>query len=152
MGDDEISTEDFMKAQAQAVVKELAEAQENEYGYPEAPVKDSVFRFFRQLLGLTDSSKVANLSKDELGRLRLSVRAYQDVAAYAGAEGLVEVSKYLMKKGEIILSTSLGYKGFLPQLFVTQIKKDQKVEPKVEKKSWFGKDNSGEQRGGEVGG
>ena len=50
MAEEEVSTEEFMEAQASAVVSKLAEAQEDGYGYPEAPVKDSVFRFFRELL------------------------------------------------------------------------------------------------------
>jgi len=149
MAEEEVSTEEFMEAQASAVVSKLAEAQDG-YGYPEAPVKDSVFRFFRELLARKDSSKVANLTREELGKLRLTVRAYQDIANYADAEGLDQVATYLKSKGEIMLSTSLGYKGFLPQLFVTQIKKDQKIEPKVEKKGWFSKDNTSEQRGGDV--
>lgn len=126
-------------------MEELAEEMEKlggdgkEYGYPKAPPKESIFRFFRHILGLTDSSKVGNLDKDELGNLKLSVRDYLDIANYAEAENLDQVTAYLRSKAETVLSTSMSKKGFLSQLFVTQIKKEQKLSKPEVKKSLFGK-------------
>ena len=44
-----------------------------------------------------------------------------------------------MGKAEIITATSMSRKGFWPQLFVTQIKKEHKVTPKETKTGWFNK-------------
>jgi hypothetical protein len=97
------------------------------YGYPTPPTKDSIFKFFRDILGLEDSSKAGNLESNEMGQLKLTVRHYQDLANFAKYRNLDIVNAYLKGKSEIILSTSLSRKGFLPQLFVTQIKKEQKM-------------------------
>lgn len=104
-------------------------------GFPKPFDKDTVFKFFRHIIDMDDSSKIGNIDpKTELGMLKLTVRGYQDIANFAGVEKLDEVSKYCRDKSEIILATSLSKKGFLAQLFVTQIKKEQKIKkPKVEK-------------------
>lgn len=107
-------------------------------GYPEPISKDSIFRFFREILQSNDSRKTGNLLESELGRSKLGVRHYFEIAAYAEAEGLSLVSQYLADKAEIILSTSMSRKGFLAKLFVTQIKQEKKIkEPTPEKKKWF---------------
>ena len=111
------------------------------YGSPSTPSKDSIFKFFREILHIKDSSKVGNLDKRELGYLPNSVRDYQDIAAYAAAEGLDKVSDYLKNKAEIVLATSSSKKGFLPQLFVTNIKKEKKIteDSKPKEQGWLGK-------------
>ena len=116
-----------------------------DYGYPKSPTKDSVFKFFRDILDLNDSSKAANLDEHELGKLKLAVRHYQDLANYAEMEGIDTLRDYFIRKSEIILSTSLSRKGFLAQLFVTQIKREQKIKkPSEQKKNWYGKKIEGE--------
>ena len=108
--------------------------EEEDKDYPKAPDKDNVFKFFRYILDLKDSSKVGNLTDEELGRMKLSVRGYQDIANYAEAEKLHRVNTYMMKKGEIVLATSLSRKALLAQLFVTQIKKEQKIgKPEIKR-------------------
>ena len=108
-------------------------------GYPTPPSKDSIFKFFREILQSKDSRKTGNLKEAELGQARLGVRHYLQVAQFAESEGLSDVSDYLKKEAEIVLSTSLSRKGFLPQIFVTQIKKEQKLkEPVPQKKGLFG--------------
>lgn len=111
-----------------------------QYGYPSPPSKDSIFKFFREILKLDDSRKVANLKEREIGTLRLPSRSYLDIASYADTEGLEKVSEYLVRKSEIISATSMGREGFLSKLFVTQIKKEQKVKSSGEviKKGLFG--------------
>lgn len=117
----------------------------SEYGSPAPISKDTVFKFFNEILKSKDSTKVGNLSMVELGSLRLSVRSYQEIAAYAEARGLEKVNKYLLQKAEIIARTSMSKKGFWPQLFVTQIKKEQKVkDDKIEKGGLFGPKKKGD--------
>jgi len=118
--------------------------------YPTGPSKDSIFKFFREILERADSSKAANVDKYELGYLPLPVRAYQSIAHYCEMRGLGLWQRWAMGKGEIILATSLSKKGFLPQLFVTQIKREQKgPSSRVVEKGFFGKkkviDDGGEQ-------
>lgn len=111
------------------------------YGSPEPEKKDSLFQFFRELLYLKESKKVGNLDKPELGLPDVSVRNAFDIAVFAQSQGLGKVADYFEAKAGITLDTSLTKKGFLPQLFVTQIKKDQKISssPTIEKKGIFGK-------------
>ena len=99
--------------------------------------KDTVFKFFREILVSKDSTKVANLDNRELGQLDLSVRSYLEIAKYLEAEGLDKVQKYMEDKAEIIARTSMSKKGFWSQLFVTQIKKEQKLKESEPKKKWL---------------
>lgn len=120
-------------------LKQLESSSSSEgYGSPKQPDKDSVFKFFREILYLKDSKKVGNLKKEELGLTRLGIRHYLDIANYAEHQGLAGFSDYLRAKSEIIAATSMSKDGFLSKLFVTQIKKEQKSEKQPEKKkSWF---------------
>lgn len=109
------------------------------YGSPEIEKKENVFKFFKEILLLPDTTRIGNLGNTELGVTRLGVRHYKELGIYAEAEGLDLVADYLYAKAENVTSTSMSKKGFWPKLFVTQIKKEQKVIPKETKKGWFGK-------------
>jgi len=110
-----------------------------DYGSPEPKNKDSLFKFFREILSQQDTTRIGNLSKSELGLTRLGVRPYQELSLYAEAEGLDLVSDYLSNKADIVSSTSMSKQGFWSKLFVTQIKQEKKESPKTEKKGWFSK-------------
>lgn len=105
------------------------------YGSPAPEKKDTIFKFFREILHTKDSKKVGNLTDVEINNMRI----YLNLANYGDVEGLNRVSNYLRGKAEIIAATSMGRKGFLAQLFVTQIKKEQKIQRPLteEKKKWF---------------
>jgi len=107
------------------------------YGSPAPISKETLFKFFKEILESDDSTKVANLSKQELGNLRLSIRAYKELALYAEAEGWNKVADYFDEKAEIIASTSMGKDGFFSKILVTQIKKEQKEKESKEKKKGF---------------
>lgn len=108
-------------------------------GFAKPSMKDGIYKFFRELLHTKDSKKIGNLREEEIGKVRMGVRHYLDLALYAEAENLNKVGDYLRAKGENILATSMSRKGFLSQLFVTQIKRDQKVIPQQpQKKGLFG--------------
>ena len=113
---------------------------DGEYGYPKAPEKDNLYKFFREVLSSKKSHKVANFREEEMGKMKLPVRSYMEIAAYARAEKLDIVAKYLDEKAEILAATSMGRKGFWASLLVTQIKKEQKVPIGMPgKKNWLGK-------------
>lgn len=132
MGSDE---EEMQKIEEE--IKRLEESS-SDYGSPTQEKKDTILKFFREILYLKDNTKVGNLSQTEIGTTRVPLRSYQQIALYAEAEGLDKVATYLRGKGDIIPATSMSLKGFLAQLFVTQIKKEQKLkEPEKQKKGWF---------------
>lgn len=144
--------EEYTPEELAELEKELLQLQKENpyYGYPEPLDKETIFKFFRELLNLKDTSKTGNLSEGELGVTRLSVRSYQELGLYADAEGLSDVADYFKKKGEIVLATSSSRKGFLSSLFVTQIKKEQKITQPSIKRTWWGgsKQVGGEGEGG----
>ena len=111
---------------------------------PSTETKDSLYKFFRDILNLKDSKKVGNLDNHELGKTILGVRHYYHIANYAHTEGLDVVADYLKDEAEIVVATSMSKHGFLAQLFVTQIKKEKKEkEPEKLKKRWFAKNIAG---------
>lgn len=105
---------------------------------PSSTLKDNIFRFFREILSLTDTTKFGNLRNEELGSVRMGVRHYKNIALFADKQGLKIVADYLRQKSEIITSTSMSRKGWFGNLTVTQIKKEQKIkDAPPEKKGWF---------------
>lgn len=129
-------TDDEIK-QLEDELKKL-EDKDTSYGSPSAAQKDSLYKFCRDILKIKDTTRIGNLTAQELGLSKLGVRHYQEIAAYAGAEGLDIVEKYLMNKSQIITATSMSRKGFWAQLFFTNIKAEKKLkEPTKEKKKWF---------------
>jgi len=105
-----------------------------DYGSPSPEQKDNTFRFFRDILRFPDSWKVSYLKEEEIGKSRLSVRSWLEISKYADAEGLNVVHDYFRTRADIVASTAMGRKGFLAQLFVTQIKKEQKIKTDDKKK------------------
>jgi hypothetical protein len=98
--------------------------------YPDATPKESIFTFFRHILGIKDSSKVANLDKRELGMLDLSVRNSEHLAGLGYMLHNKAYGDFFMRKAEITLSTSMSKKGWLPELVVSQKKFSQRtVQP-----------------------
>ena len=81
--------------------------------------KDDLFSLFWKMVNKADSSKIANLSKTELGMLNLSVRDCQKIALLATTLGHRGFAKFFIAQAEIITSTSLSKGGFLPQIVVT---------------------------------
>lgn len=102
------------------------------YGYP-SDTKDSIFRFFREILGLTDDTKVGFLNNTDLH----NARVYQDIADYAEAESWDMVAAYCRSKGEVILATSMSRDGFFLKTAVTQIRQVNKAKEGEKKKTGF---------------
>jgi hypothetical protein len=95
--------------------------------------KDSIFTFFRHLLRLGNSSKVANLDKRELGMLDLSVRNNEYLSKLGDLLHNKSYQDFFRAKSEIILSTSMSKKGWLPELVVSQKKFTQRMVQPVNK-------------------
>ncbi len=102
-------------------------------GYP-SPTGDerpSHFQIFNKVIDKIDTSKVANLTNEELGGSKLAVRDYQTLANFQDFLGRDRVASYLRAKSEIALATSLSRGGFFMNLAVTQKKERVKKEGKV---------------------
>lgn len=141
--------DELAKIEAELKALESLSSGSSDYGSPKPEEKDNMFKFFREIIHLPESWKVGNLKDEEIGKSELSVRSYLDLANYADAENLDIVAKYFTKKADIVAAPTMGRKGFMAQLFVTQIKKEQKLrEPTPQKKGWFSRriENADEHR------
>ncbi len=118
-----------------------------DYGSPKPKDKESMFKFFKFILSLPESWKVGNLKENEIGLSDLSIRSYLDLGLYAEAEGLDIVSLYFRNQARIVAEPTMGRKGFMPQLFVTNIRKEQKLKEPTQKKKWFGGNKDERQEG-----
>ena len=119
-------------------LESLSKDEKSSYGSPTPEKKDGIFKFFKEVLNFKESWKVGNLKDEEIGKSRLGVRSYLELAAYAKAEKQDLVSDYFTDKANIVAAPTLGRKGFFLQTAVTQIKKEQKIkEPSQKKKGLF---------------
>lgn len=128
-------------AQLEAELKELEGMSKgsSDYGSPKPEEKENMFKFFKEILNLPASWKVGNLKDEEIGKIELTVRSNLSLAQYARAEGLDLVSDYFENEADIVAAPTMGRKGFMAQLFVTQIRREQKMSaPQPQKRSWFG--------------
>ena len=125
---------------------EQREQWDEAYGnYPAAKKSESLYSLFKNVWKTSDSSKVANLMKHEIGDLNLSVRDCQNIGWFADYLGHKGVSTYFNKMGEITLATSMSRNGWFVELFVTSKKfahkgvKGGNVQTTKSKWSLFGK-------------
>jgi hypothetical protein len=97
------------------------EAQE-EYAEDNSPTfskPEDLYSLFWKTIEIEDSSKVANLDKQELGMLDISVRDCQHIANTARLLGEEDFADWMTQQAEVILRTSASKKGWLAELFVT---------------------------------
>lgn len=96
-------------------------SEEQQFGsYQNSNPKESIFTFFKHILGIKDSSKVGNLDKRELGMIDLSVRNCEYLAKLGYMLHNKSYHDFFMQKAEITLATSMSKKGWLPELVVSQ--------------------------------
>ena len=140
-GDEELQelTEELAELEAAAGSNKL------NFGTPDAKKQEGMFKFFKEILHLPESWKVGNLKDEEIGKPTLSIRANLELAAYLKEEGWDKVADFFTTQADIVAAPTMGRKGFMAQLFVTQIRKDHKVaSPTAKKKRWFGGGNQDE--------
>jgi len=82
--------------------------------------RESIFSFFKHILGIKDSSKVGNLNPKELGMLDLSVRNNEYLAKLGYLLHNKSYHDFFMSNAEITLATSMSKRGWLPELVVSQ--------------------------------
>ena len=90
---------------------------------PQRRKQDSLYTLFNKVWKSPDSSKVANLNSQELGRQPLmTVRDSQYLALLGATLKHPRFAKFFRATGEITLSTSASKKGWFTELFVSQKK------------------------------
>jgi len=89
---------------------------------PTGKKKDDVYSLFKRVWRAPDSSKIANLSNQELGMLPMSVRGNQYMALLGKTFNHPDLASFFMGRSEIILATSMAKKGWFTELFVSQKK------------------------------
>ncbi len=126
-------TEETYSPEEQAQIMAAAEDIKNSYPTPED--KLSIFKLFNKIFETDDTTKVANLKKDELQ----VVRNIQSAAlTLEEAYEYEPVANYFRKKAEIVLATSLSRDGALLNALITQ-KRQLSTEKKREVDSKWNK-------------
>lgn len=130
--------------------EELSEQQAEELVRGFAESKMTVPNFFNNVVKTLDSTKVGNVTQEELGMPKLPVRTYKELEVFckdiACDDGW---SEYFRKMAEIQLATGLSKDATLLKLVVTTKKELADVTPqKKANKGWFkSKDNSSGEQG-----
>jgi hypothetical protein len=101
---------------------------EEEDLYPEQKQPSNLFSLFKSVLKMKDSTKVANLSKDELGSLGMPVRGNFNVALISEVLDHPGVAEFFERRAEILNATSMSKDGWLGELFVSQKKFQQRTQ------------------------
>ena len=140
-------TEEVSDKEIKALEEELKKLEDKDtsYGSPKSPDKESLFKFYNKLLTIKDTTRIGNLTAPELGLGRLTVRGNKSIALYAEAENLQVVADYFNNQSNILTESSMAKKGFMSQLFFTQIKREKKDKPKTEKRKWFSNKDKSEE-------
>jgi len=103
--------------------------------------KDDLYSLFKKVWRAPNSTKIANLSTQELGMLPMSVRGNQYLALLGTTFNHPDLADFFMGRSEIILATSMAKKGWFTGLFVTQKKFTSKASSQTmnlpeTKKKW----------------
>jgi hypothetical protein len=122
-------SDDITEEEAQKILRDFADSKETPHS------------FFTKVIQQGDSTKVGNLSDEELGLSSLPVRSYQELALFCK-----DICKdnswgdFFRKSAEIQFASSLSKNGFLLRIAGTQRKEvaDMTPEKKVNK-GWFKK-------------
>lgn len=103
--------------------------------------KHNVHSFLHKVATSDDTTKVGNLTAEEIGLPRLNLRTYKELALIANT--IMDnkfISDYYDKESEILTSTSLSKDGKLINLAVLQKRQIEDVtKPKKENSGWFKK-------------
>ena len=121
-------------------------------GATAAEEKHTVHSFLYKVATEDDTTKLGNLSSDEVGAPRLTQRAYKELALVSDKIMTNDTFKdYFLAQSEILTSTSLSKDAMLIKLAVVQKRQIEDVTKKEKKKNpgWFSgrKKEEGENEG-----
>jgi hypothetical protein len=103
--------------------------------------KSNIHNFLLKVVQTNDTTKVANLTEEELGVAKFPVRTLQELSLFSDEIGnMPYFSSYFKKEGEIILATSLSRDAKLLDSAITTSKQVGGIPTKTRKKNkgWFG--------------
>ena len=134
MTEQELFTQDEVKAYGEEIVRQFSEQ------------KSNLHSFFTKVIQDTSTTKTGNLSEDELGVPKIPVRSMKELELFSKDIYMDDSwADYFNKMAEIQTSTSLSKEGFLLKLSVTSKKELADVTPKRKKNTgWFKKKQSTE--------
>lgn len=115
-----------------------AEAEDLLRGFADS--KQNVHVFLNNVVKTHDTTRVGNLTSDELGRSVLPVRTYKELALFCNdVAGMDYFGDYFEKMSQIQTGTSLSKDALLVKLAVTQKRELADLTPgeKKRNKSWF---------------
>lgn len=103
-----------------------------------------IYELFSKVMKNPDVTRIANLSKEELGTLKFDVRGSLYVSQLAYSFGHKKFGDFFMNQATIILETSLSKEGYLVSTFVTSKRyatstngsKEKSSEEPKKKKPW----------------
>lgn len=99
-----------------------AQTQQIETSYPSVKEDSNIYNLFWKVLKRKDSTKVANLKKEEIGNLNITVRDSQKLGMLGHLLGHETFGDFFFNIGEITNSTSMARDGWFTELFVSQKK------------------------------
>ena len=111
---DEMTDSELMRKHLQ----DAGISEEHRFVEIDAEEKLNHFKFFKDVVA-DENIKTANLTEDELGRVKIPVRTNLEISEYCKAMKMTAFSRYFRAKSQVIQATSLSREGFLPQLVVT---------------------------------
>ena len=133
------------------MTQEQAEELLKTYGLAPIPEeKHSVHSFLHKVATSDDTTKLGNLSDEEVGLPKLPLRTYKELALFCDEiANMPYFSNYFNKKAEILTSTSLSKDALLLKLAVV-IRREQSNILKTPKanKGWFRKKGNSDLEGG----
>ncbi len=131
--------------------RDLQESQQESYDatYPATKADPSVYNLFWKVLRLDDSTKVANLTRKEIGDLNISVRDAQKLGMLGHVFHHQTFGNFFIALSEITNKTSMSKDGWFSELFVSQKKFSQRSRrsSSLNKDKWklFGKPTTQDQ-------
>ena len=124
----------------------LTEEEINElrkHGYPVPDERHNTHTFLAKVLKTDDTTKVGNLTEEELGMAKHPVRAFKEFALIS--EKICEdslMTEYFNKEAENVLASSLSRNGKLIGLAVIQKRiVEDETKPKKVNIGWFSRKN-----------
>lgn len=107
---------------------------------PNSSDHQNVHTFLNNVAFAEDTTKLGNLTAEEVGTPKLPLRTYKELALFCSEVANMKFyADYLNKKAEILTSTSLSKEAMLINLAVIQRREfSQKVKARTINKGWFG--------------
>lgn len=117
------------------------------FGAPIPEEKHNVHSFLFKVATSTDTTKLGNLTEEEIGLPSKTLRTYKEMALIASKlMNNINLGDYYDKKAEIITSTSLSKNAKLINLAVIQKRVvEDETKPRKENKGWFKPKNKEEE-------